>query len=86
MNTFSYDLFCVFILLQMLYVIQSGTRFGPLGFTSEELKSLGEESLNKTVGDSDNDDSNQDLTPKSKEYENNNKKSGEGRCSIQINR
>ena len=85
MNIFSSGLFCVFILLKMFYVIQSGTRFGPLGFTIKELVSLDDESLNKAINDSDNDDSNQELTPESKEYENNNEKSRVGRRIIQNN-
>ena len=86
MNIFSSDLFSVFILLQIFHVIKMGNqRFGPLGLTSKELQSLGKESLNKTIDDSDNGDSIQDLTPKSKKYERNYKKSRVGRCSIQIN-
>ena len=47
-----------------------------------ELELSEEESLDKTIDDSDNDDSNQDLAPKSEEIENTNQKSKVGRCSI----
>ena len=74
------DLFCIFILLQLVYVIQSGTGdsldLGPLDYGLYD-----EESLDRTIDDSDNDDSYQDLTWESKSYENIDRKSRVGRCS-----
>ena len=79
MKRFSSDLFCVFILLQMFYIIQLGARYGSsLGW----FELYGAESLGLYSDESDNDDSNQESTSESKSYENNDKKSRVGRCSI----
>ena len=56
MKRFSSDLFCVFVLLQMFFVIQSGGGGGLLpDFVSNDSESLDEESLDKTIDDSNND-------------------------------
>ena len=80
MKTFSSVLLCFFILLQMFYLIQLGARLDPyvdLGFELHD-----EETLDKTIDDSNDDDSNQELTSESKSYGNIDKKSRVGRCSI----
>ena len=97
MKRLSSDRLCVSILLQMFYPFgKSGwvpldVRYGGyLDIPSKEFESYGaeslglwdEESLNNIIDDSDNNGSNQELTSESMSFENIDKKSRAGRCSI----
>ena len=83
MKRFASDLFCVFILLQKFYLIQLDARYGgSLDFPTKEFEFYGAESLGLKIDDSDNNDSNQDLTFESESYENIDKKYRVGKYRI----
>ena len=84
MKRFSFSIFFIFVWLQIFYVIQSGG--GRIFPSKHYYRLLDEGSLDKILDDSDNDDSNQELTSESKSYENIDKISRVGRCRIQNNR